>query len=69
MHRLRCVRRVLTFAAIAMADGHTFIDVAACMGCGVCVDQCDLRTLTLVRDERKGIPLEINDLMREALGV
>jgi ferredoxin len=57
------------FAAIAMADGRAFIDAAACMGCGVCVDQCDLGALTLVRDERKGIPLEINDLMRAALGV
>jgi ferredoxin len=56
------------FAAIAMADGRAFIDAAACMGCGVCVDQCDLGALTLVLDERKGIPLEINDLMRAALG-
>jgi ferredoxin len=57
------------FAAITMADGRAFIDAAACMGCGVCVDKCDLDALTLVLDERKGIPLEINDLMRAALGV
>ena len=57
------------FAAISMADGRAFIDAAACMGCGVCVDQCDLGALTLVLDERKGIPLEINDLMRAALRV
>jgi ferredoxin len=37
------------------------------MGCGVCVDQCDLGALTLVLDESKGIPLDINDLMRAAL--
>ena len=57
------------FEAIAMADGRAFIDAAACMGCGVCVDQCDLGALTLVLDESKGIPLEINDLMRAALSV
>ena len=39
------------------------------MGCGVCVDQCDLGAMTLVLDECRGMPLEINDLMREALGV
>jgi Pyruvate/2-oxoacid:ferredoxin oxidoreductase delta subunit len=57
------------FEAIAMADGRAFIDAAACMGCGVCVDQCDLAALTLVLNESKGIPLEINDLMSAALSV
>jgi ferredoxin len=57
------------FEAIAMADGRAFIDAAACMGCGVCVDQCDLGALTLILDESKGIPLEINDLMSAALSV
>ena len=63
------VRRVCQFGAIAMDDGRAFIDAAACMGCGVCVDQCDLGALSLVRDERKGMPLEIDVLMRQALGV
>ena len=57
------------FDAISMVDGHSVVDAAACMGCGVCVDQCERGGLSLVPDERKGIPLEINALMREALGV
>ena len=33
------------------------------MGCGVCVDKCLQGALTLVRDEAKGVPLEICSLM------
>lgn len=33
-----------------------------CMGCGVCVDQCDQHALSLVRDEKKGIPLDVRIL-------
>jgi Pyruvate/2-oxoacid:ferredoxin oxidoreductase delta subunit len=30
-----------------------------CMGCGVCVQQCPAEAMTLVRDEKKGIPLDV----------
>jgi Pyruvate/2-oxoacid:ferredoxin oxidoreductase delta subunit len=33
-----------------------------CMGCGVCVEQCPTQAMTLVRDEKKGIPLDVRVL-------
>lgn len=30
-----------------------------CMGCGVCVAKCPNNSLTLLRDERKGLPLDV----------
>jgi len=36
-----------------------------CMGCGVCVDQCPNGARSLMRDERKGIPLEVKALLPE----
>ena len=32
------------------------------MGCGVCVSQCPNDALSLTRDERKGIPLDVKAL-------
>jgi hypothetical protein len=37
------------------------------MGCGVCISKCEHEALSLVRDEAKGIPLEICAVMEEAL--
>jgi ferredoxin len=36
------------------------------MGCGVCVDRCSQGALSLVRDESKGIPLEMDALLAVA---
>lgn len=36
-----------------------------CMGCGVCVGQCPNEAMSLVRDERKGIPLDVRLLAQE----
>jgi ferredoxin len=55
------------FAAITVVDGYSMVDAGACMGCGVCVDQCEQRAMSLVRDESKGTPLELDALMREAM--
>ena len=33
-----------------------------CMGCGVCVEKCPLEAISLVRDEKKGIPLDVRAL-------
>ncbi len=52
------------FDALTRGYGFTMVvDAERCMGCGVCVDQCDMDAMTLVRDESKGAPLEIQQLM------
>ncbi|MEW6555364.1 MAG: 4Fe-4S binding protein [Actinomycetota bacterium] len=35
----------------------------ACMGCGLCVDVCKQGACGLARDERKGIPLDLDNLV------
>jgi len=49
------------FHAITL-NGRIAINASLCMGCGVCVNQCPTGALTLVRDETKPEPLEINVL-------
>ena len=39
-----------------------------CMGCGVCVGQCPNEAMTLVRDDRKGTPLDVRLLTQENVG-
>lgn len=51
------------FGALALDGGHAVVDFDKCMGCGVCVDQCEQGGLALVRNERKGIPLEMDALL------
>lgn len=46
------------FGAIRM-NGTVALDWDACMGCGVCVSQCPGQAIHLVRDERKGAPLDV----------
>ncbi len=55
---------VCQFHALALDGGRSVVDFDRCMGCGVCVDACPQAALTLARDERKGIPLEINTLLQ-----
>jgi flavoprotein len=43
-------------------NGAAAVDWAACMGCGVCVGQCVNEALALVRDEGKGIPMDVRAL-------
>ena len=54
------------FGAIDLFGGRSRVDWDACMGCGVCVDVCQQDALRLVRDERKGIPLDMRSLLEAA---
>jgi NAD-dependent dihydropyrimidine dehydrogenase PreA subunit len=45
-------------------DGTAHIDWDTCMGCGVCEALCPNEGLTLVRDERKGTPLDVQMLVQ-----
>ncbi len=57
------------FGAISNEDGIASIDSGACMGCGVCVDRCSQGALSLIRDDAKPAPLEIDALMAAASGL
>lgn len=50
------------FDAIAV-NGHAAVDWERCMGCGVCIDHCPEEALALVRDARKGEPLDVQALL------
>ncbi|MFC1856927.1 4Fe-4S binding protein [Thermodesulfobacteriota bacterium] len=39
-----------------------------CMGCAACVSKCPEGAITMVRDENKGIPLDMEELMAQAKG-
>jgi ferredoxin len=46
------------FGAIQV-DGTAVVKWEACMGCGVCVGQCPNKAMSLVRDEKKGVPFDV----------
>jgi ferredoxin len=47
------------FDALSMDDSTVERSWELCMGCGVCVEICPTQAMTLVRDEKKGIPLDV----------
>ena len=53
------------FGALAMGDLIMDVSYENCMGCGVCIDKCDQEAIMLVKDESKGVPLDICVLMDE----
>jgi ferredoxin len=59
-HCLACAtcKDACPFEAIEI-NGSAVVNWEACMGCGVCVGQCSNKALSLVRDERKGVPLDV----------
>ncbi len=46
----------------ASVNGKSKVLWEKCMGCGVCEGRCPQRAITLVRDERKGIPFDVRAL-------
>lgn len=46
-------------------DGTAVVNWDLCMGCGVCVDKCPNEARSLVRDEKKGVPLDVRALAQE----
>jgi ferredoxin len=51
------------FKAIALdGEDKAVVIFDLCMGCGLCVDGCKQDAFSLVRDERKGTPLDIGEL-------
>jgi Pyruvate/2-oxoacid:ferredoxin oxidoreductase delta subunit len=52
------------FGAIQV-NGSAVVKWETCMGCGVCVGQCPSKAMSLVRDERKGMPLDVRLLAQK----
>lgn len=52
------------FGAIHV-NGGAMVDREACMGCGACTALCPNEAISLVRDERKGPPLDVRRLAQE----
>jgi NAD-dependent dihydropyrimidine dehydrogenase PreA subunit len=50
-----------SFGALALG-AVAVLDWMKCMGCGVCEERCAQGCISLVRDERKGIPLDVRQL-------
>src|SRR6266496_533962 len=47
------------FNALEIVNGVNHVIYEKCMGCGVCVNKCTQDAMSLVRDEAKGVSLEI----------
>jgi len=47
------------FGALSLEANRVHMIWEKCMGCGVCIDLCPSNAKSLVRDERKGIPLDV----------
>lgn len=59
-----CADKTCAFNAISVDDKaqKAVIDIAKCMGCGVCVSVCPSESIQLRREPSKGDPLDIEEL-------
>ncbi len=62
LRQLRCCVEACPFGALANNDGEITRDWELCMGCGVCEVSCAASAISLARDERKGVPLDVRTL-------
>ena len=53
---------ICAFEAISLDGEGPEINWEKCLGCGACTTQCPNNALSLVRDERKGLPLDVRML-------
>jgi ferredoxin len=58
---------ICPFAAISK-NGSVQVDTAICMGCGICTSHCRFDAIHLTREETRGIPLEIRELINNFQG-
>jgi Pyruvate/2-oxoacid:ferredoxin oxidoreductase delta subunit len=54
------------FHAISLVGGFNIVNAELCMGCGICISKCDLQAMSLTLNPLKGIPLDIDQLMKDA---
>ncbi len=61
-----CADKTCNFYAITMDENKqkAVIDLAKCMGCGVCVDVCPTKAIQLRREPSKGEPLDLDELKK-----
>ena len=56
------------FDASSIREESSVVEWEKCMGCGVCVGQCSNQARVLMRDQRKGMPLDVRLLVQEKAG-
>ena len=54
------------FKALKPENGHMTVEENRCMGCGVCVSKCANGAIKLERDESRGEPLRIRQLIEKS---
>jgi len=66
-----CADKTCNFNAITIDENKqkAVIDLAKCMGCGVCVDACSRKAIQLRREPSKGDPLDLDELKNLSVSV
>jgi ferredoxin len=54
---------VCFFGAATLSGPRATVDPARCMGCGICASHCPADAISLVREPKRGHPLEIDELI------